>query len=85
MSATIRPVTMIRPAAGWFDLDLPGVWHNRELLWQLILRELRLRCKQAALGVAWAILQPALTVTNAAISVCRRVSQDAPIKKTPAP
>ena len=58
----IRPVTLIRPGAGWFDLDLGGVWHNRELLWQLILRELRVRYKQAALGVAWAILQPAFTV-----------------------
>jgi lipopolysaccharide transport system permease protein len=62
VNARIRPVTLIQPGAGWFDLDLHGVWHNRELLWQLILRELRVRYKQAALGVAWAILQPAFTV-----------------------
>lgn len=61
MNAATRPITLIRPSAGWFDLELSGVWHNRELLGQLILRELRVRYKQAAFGVAWAILQPAFT------------------------
>jgi lipopolysaccharide transport system permease protein len=62
VNAMVRQVTIIRSGTGWFDLELRSVWHNRELLWQLILRELRVRYKQAALGVAWAILQPALTV-----------------------
>jgi lipopolysaccharide transport system permease protein len=53
---------MLRPAKGWFDLALPAVWRNHELLWQLTLRELKIRYKQAALGVAWAILQPLFTV-----------------------
>jgi lipopolysaccharide transport system permease protein len=57
-----RPVTRIRPSKGWFDLALPEVWRHRELLWQLMLRELKIRYKQAALGVTWAILQPLLPV-----------------------
>jgi lipopolysaccharide transport system permease protein len=61
-TASGRPVTTIRPSKGWFDLALSDVWHNRELLWQLVLRELKLRYKQAALGVGWAILQPLLPV-----------------------
>jgi len=62
MTAARRRVTTIRPARGWLDLDLRAVWQNHELLWQLVVRELKLRYKQAALGVAWAILQPLFTV-----------------------
>lgn len=35
------------------------LWHFRELLWALILREIKIRYKQTLLGAAWAILQPA--------------------------
>jgi lipopolysaccharide transport system permease protein len=62
MSSASGQVSLIRPASGWFDLALPTVWYRRELLWQLILRELKLRYKQAALGVAWAVLQPLFTM-----------------------
>ena len=40
----------------WSDL-----WHYRELLYFLSWRDLAVRYKQTALGVAWAILRPALT------------------------
>jgi hypothetical protein len=33
-------------------------WHYRELLYFLAWREVKLRYKQAALGAAWAIIQP---------------------------
>jgi lipopolysaccharide transport system permease protein len=61
-SAAARPVTEIRPSTGWLNLAFAGVWDRRELMWQLILREIKVRYKQAALGVAWAILQPLFTV-----------------------
>lgn len=35
------------------------IWHFRELLWVLTVREIKVRYKQTLLGVAWAILQPA--------------------------
>ena len=37
-------------------------WHARELLWQLTRRDLLIRYKQSVLGVAWALLLPALIV-----------------------
>jgi len=40
----------------WRDL-----WHYRELFWFLTWRDLLVRYKQTAVGVAWALLQPALT------------------------
>jgi lipopolysaccharide transport system permease protein len=62
VSATARPITQIRPSAGWLDLDLGSLWRFRELMYYLVWREVKIRYKQAALGVAWAILQPLFTV-----------------------
>jgi lipopolysaccharide transport system permease protein len=41
---------------------LAELWHHRELLYFLTWRDVAIRYKQAALGVAWAILQPVLTM-----------------------
>ena len=38
------------------------LWRYRELLWFLCLRDIKLRYKQTALGVAWVLLQPLLTM-----------------------
>jgi lipopolysaccharide transport system permease protein len=57
-----RPVTEIRPSRGLFDLDLDSVWDYRELLFFLVWREIKIRYKQAGLGIAWAIIQPLLAV-----------------------
>jgi lipopolysaccharide transport system permease protein len=57
-----RPLTEIRPRTGAFDVDLAAVWRYRELLYFLVWREVKIRYKQAALGVAWAIIQPVFTV-----------------------
>jgi lipopolysaccharide transport system permease protein len=52
----------IRPSRGLFDLGLSTVWQYRELLIVLVLRDIQVLYKQAALGVAWAIVQPLLAV-----------------------
>jgi lipopolysaccharide transport system permease protein len=52
----------ITPRRGFLDLDLNGVWRSRELLTFLVMRDLRVRYKQAALGAAWAVLQPLFSV-----------------------
>jgi lipopolysaccharide transport system permease protein len=41
---------------------LSEIWRFRELLYFLAWRDVKVRYKQAALGVAWAILQPLLTM-----------------------
>jgi len=48
--------------SGWAALNLREVWSYRELLFFLTWRDILLRYKQAVLGVAWAILQPLLTM-----------------------
>src|SRR5262245_1358082 len=52
----------IRPSSGWRALDLKELWRHRELLWFLAVRDIKVRYKQTALGVAWAVLQPLLTM-----------------------
>jgi lipopolysaccharide transport system permease protein len=55
-------VARIRPTRGWRAIDLREIWQYRELLWFLTLRDIKLRYKQTALGVAWAVLQPLFTM-----------------------
>lgn len=52
----------IRPDRGLWDLDLGAVWRYRELLVVLMMRDIQVLYKQAALGAAWAILQPVFAV-----------------------
>ena len=54
--------TVIRPPSRWPHLDLPELWHYRELLLRLAWRDVAVKYKQTAIGVAWAILQPFLTM-----------------------
>jgi homopolymeric O-antigen transport system permease protein len=56
------PVHTIAPAIGWVPIRLGEIWEFRELLFFLVWREVKIRYKQTALGVAWAILQPVLTM-----------------------
>jgi lipopolysaccharide transport system permease protein len=49
---------VIKPASRWPSVGLRELWRYRELLYFLAWRELKVRYKQTALGVAWAVLQP---------------------------
>jgi lipopolysaccharide transport system permease protein len=53
---------VIQPSKGLFHLDLRAVWQYRELLFFLIWRDVKVRYKQTAIGVGWAILQPLMTM-----------------------
>ncbi len=55
------PISDIRPAHGWAALNLRELWQYRELLSILVWRDLKVRYKQTALGVAWIVLQPLTT------------------------
>lgn len=55
-------MTRIEPVRGLAKLDLHGLWQARELLYFLTWRDLKVRFKQAALGVAWVLIQPIVTM-----------------------
>jgi lipopolysaccharide transport system permease protein len=50
------------PSSGLVPINFRELWGYRELLYFLTWREFKVRYKQAALGVAWAILQPLITM-----------------------
>ncbi len=56
----VKPYLSIRPSSGWAAVDVAELWRFRDLLMSLAGRDLKLRYKQTALGVAWVVLQPLL-------------------------
>jgi lipopolysaccharide transport system permease protein len=58
-----RRTFVIQPARRWPHLDVRELWHYRELLLTLVWRDIVVRYKQTFLGVAWAVLVPAMTAT----------------------
>ena len=52
----------IQPPGSWHAVDLRELWRYRELIYFLLWRDLKVRYKQTAIGAAWAVLQPLLTV-----------------------
>jgi lipopolysaccharide transport system permease protein len=57
------PLAVYEPEKrGLPGLNLRELWDYRELLYFLTLRDIQIRYKQAALGVAWAVIQPLLAM-----------------------
>ena len=56
------PFIRIEPSRSWLRLGLKELWDYRELLYFLVWRDVKVRYKQTAIGAAWAIIQPLLTM-----------------------
>ncbi len=56
------PTLRIAPPRGWIDLDLAELWASRELLYFFVWRDIKIRYKQTAIGAAWAVIQPFMTM-----------------------
>lgn len=57
-AASDGPSIVIRPSRGWGSLALRDVWRYRELIYFLVWRDLKVRYRQTAFGVAWVVMQP---------------------------
>jgi lipopolysaccharide transport system permease protein len=59
-----QPQEMIYYGArtGWQLIDFAELWRFRELVWAFGFRDLKVRYRQTAVGLAWAVLQPLMTV-----------------------
>jgi len=55
-------VLVIRPRRKFSWMDLKELWQGRELLLFFTWRDLKIRYKQTAIGVGWAIFQPLSTM-----------------------
>jgi lipopolysaccharide transport system permease protein len=56
------PLVVFEPSKGWRCLKLKELWNYRELLYFLTWRDVKVRYKQATLGVAWTVIQPLMTM-----------------------
>ena len=57
-----QPLVVIEPNKSWGAAELKDLWAYRELLYFLTWRDVKVRYKQTELGIAWAIIQPLLTM-----------------------
>ena len=60
MQETEPAETVIRPPTGWQLINFAELWHFRDLVYFLAWRDVKVRYKQTVLGIAWAVLQPAM-------------------------
>src|SRR5580658_7158372 len=56
------PVMRIAPPSRWWEVPLVELCKFRELVSFFVWRDIKIRYKQTAIGAAWAVLQPFLTM-----------------------
>lgn len=56
------PELVIQPRRGWIAIDWRELIRYRELLFFLVWRDVKVKYKQAVLGVAWAVFVPILSM-----------------------
>lgn len=56
------PVTLIRPVRRSGVPEFRALWRARDLAFILAWRDVKVRYKQSLIGIAWAVLQPLLTM-----------------------
>jgi lipopolysaccharide transport system permease protein len=56
------PVMRITPPTRWWVLPFQELWGFRDLVYFFVWRDIKIRYKQTAIGAAWAVLQPFLTM-----------------------
>jgi lipopolysaccharide transport system permease protein len=78
MSTSELPWSTIERTTSWKIFDLSELWAYRELLFFLTWRDIRVRYKQAVLGMGWVVLQPLLMtlVFTVFLGVIVRVPSD---------
>ncbi|HEX4607302.1 MAG TPA: hypothetical protein VH092_03775, partial [Urbifossiella sp.] len=64
-------LTVIGFRPGWAVLDPRELWRYRELLAFLAWRDVKIRYKQTALGLVWAVAQPLATMAVFALFLGR--------------
>src|SRR5512143_1190723 len=58
-----EPTTIyIKPSRGLAALNLRDLWIYRELVFFMVWRDIKVRYKQTLLGMAWAVIQPVMTM-----------------------
>ncbi len=58
----METVQTIKPNSKFSFADLKETWHFRELLYFLTWKDIKVRYKQTAIGILWAVFQPFITM-----------------------
>jgi lipopolysaccharide transport system permease protein len=62
-SSPLKPQKIrITPPSRWWALPFWEMWEYRELIYFFVWRDIKVRYKQTAIGAAWAVLQPLMTM-----------------------
>ena len=61
-TTSLVPSFVVTPSGGWSLPQFGSLWEYRELLYFLVWRDVKVRYKQTALGILWAVLQPFMTM-----------------------
>lgn len=61
-TSSARRAITVQQSTGWVSVRPRELWDYRELFFFLTWRDIKVRYKQTALGAAWAVLQPFLTM-----------------------
>lgn len=54
---------VIKPKSGWFEIDIKGLWHYRDLIFMFLKRNFNSAYKQTILGPLWFLITPLLSST----------------------
>jgi lipopolysaccharide transport system permease protein len=77
-ATSAEQIVVLKPSKGWLGIDFAELWKYRELIYFLTWRDIKVRYKQAVLGLTWAVLQPLLTtaITSVVFGVLLHVDSD---------
>jgi lipopolysaccharide transport system permease protein len=67
------PVVRIAPGSHSLFSEIAELWHQREIVYLLALRDLKAKVEETALGLLWPVLQPLATVAALSVSIGRWV------------
>jgi lipopolysaccharide transport system permease protein len=61
------PYHVITPPRGWLPLNLRELWQYRDMVYRMVMRDIKSRYKQSALGPFWIIVMPLFNSALAAL------------------
>jgi len=62
METDAKYLVEIKPLKGLVQVDFKELWRYRDLLWAFVERNIKVRYKQTAIGIGWAVFQPLITM-----------------------
>jgi len=79
-SANQVGLTVYEPRRGWVVLNLRELWRYRELAFFLGLRDVRVRYRQAVLGIAWVVVMPLAQMLVGTLVFNKALGVESPIE-----